>query len=80
MLFSEEVSHHSLWWLAQQEGEKIVGKEEEEWRAVFKKGEMLEGDEKEREIVVAEVDGTHLKAEARGSQSFPGWRTSRQSA
>ncbi|MCL5074521.1 MAG: UPF0236 family protein [Chloroflexi bacterium] len=66
----EEVNHRMLWWMAQREGEKIVAKEEEEWKAVFEEGVVPERDEKEREIVVSEVDGIMLKAQGEAEDRF----------
>jgi len=66
----EEINHRKLWSLAQKEGEKIVVKEEEEWKAVFEEGVVPERDEKEREIVVAEVDGAILKAQGEEEDRF----------
>ena len=66
----EKVDHRTLWSLAQKEGQKLVAREEQEWKAVFEDGELPEGDEKEREIVVAEVDGTYLGAQRQEQSHF----------
>lgn len=66
----EEVNHRMLWWLAQREGEKVVAKEEEEWKSVFEDGLVPERDGKKREIVVAEVDGRMVKAQREEEDRF----------
>ncbi len=66
----ESVDHRTLWSLAQKEGEKLVAKQEQEWKAVFEDGEVPVRDEKEREMVVAEVDGTFLAAQREEQSHF----------
>lgn len=66
----EELDHRMLWRLAQKEGHKLVVLEDQEWKRVFEDGEVPEREEKEREIVVAEVDGVLLNAQREEGKRF----------
>lgn len=69
--FVEEViDHRTLYHWVQQAGEPIVEEEEEQQEAVFVHGEIPDLDPQQREIVVAEVDGTFLKAQREETQEF----------
>lgn len=57
------VDHRTVYSWVQQAGAQVVAEEDEEQEAVFGRGEVPVSAEGERELVVAEVDGTFIKAQ-----------------
>jgi hypothetical protein len=66
----EEVDHRSLYRWVQREGAEIVEEEDEQQAEVFEHGVIPARDPKEREMVLAEVDGTFLRAQREESDRF----------
>lgn len=64
------VDHRTVYAWMKQAGAKVVVEEDEEQEAVFGRGEVPPCGVGERELVVAEVDGTFLKAQREGSPDF----------
>jgi len=66
----EEIDHRSLYRWVQKSGAQIVEEEDELQTNVFEHGVVPPRDRKEREIVLAEVDGTFLRAQREESDRF----------
>lgn len=66
----EEIDHRSLHRWVQKAGAQIVAEEDELQTAVFVHGEIPPRDDREREIVLAEVDGTFLRAQREEGPTF----------
>lgn len=66
----EEIDHRSLYRWVQKAGAEIVDEEDEMQSAVFEHGEVPPRDLKEREIVLAEVDGTFLRSQREEGDRF----------
>jgi hypothetical protein len=64
------IDHRSLYRWVQKTGARIVEDEDKHQAAVFTHGEVPPRDHQEREIVLAEVDGTFLKAQREESDRF----------
>jgi hypothetical protein len=64
------IDHRSLYRWVQKTGARIVEEEDEMQAAVFTHGEVPPRDHQEREIVLAEVDGTFLKAQREEGDRF----------
>lgn len=64
------VDHRTLYAWVQSAGAALVAKEDDRQEAVFGHGEEAPRDERVREIVVAQVDGTYLKAQREGVPDF----------
>ena len=62
-LLNVPLDHRMLYRWVQQAGATLVAVEDAQQTAVFVDGEVPEGDPTVREIIVAEVDGTFLKAQ-----------------
>jgi len=69
-LLGEHVDHRSLYAWVKAEGQTLVDEEAALQEAVFTDGVVPPRDEEERELVVAVVDGTYLKAQREGQPSF----------
>lgn len=69
-LLGEEVDHRTLYGWVKTEGQVLVDAERQLQEAVFTDGLIPPRDEEERELVVAVVDGTYLKAQREGQSSF----------
>ncbi len=66
----EPIDHRTLYRWVQKTGAAIVLEEDELQQAVFRDGEVPPRDDREREIVLAEVDGTFLRAQREESDKF----------
>ena len=66
----DEISHRTIHRWAQEEGKKLRDKEEARQEAVFGRAEKVRNDDKEREIVVLEVDGTMIHSQEKGEDNF----------
>jgi hypothetical protein len=66
----EEIDHRSLYRWMQRTGAQIVEEEDEQQAEVFEHGVVPPRDHREREIVLAEVDGTFLRAQREESDRF----------
>lgn len=66
----EPIDHRTLYRWVQQAGAHIVAQEDELQEAVFVHGEIPPRDSLQREIVVAEVDGTFLRAQREETRDF----------
>ncbi len=64
------IDHRSLYRWVQKAGTQIVDEEDELQTAVFTHGEVPPRDLKEREIVLAEVDGTFLRSQREAGRKF----------
>lgn len=64
------IDHRSLYRWVQREGIVIVAEEDDLQQAVFQHGEVPERHPKERELILAEVDGTFLRAQREESNRF----------
>jgi hypothetical protein len=64
------IDHRSLYRWVQKEGAAIVEEEDDLQEAVFQHGVIPDRDSKEREIVLAEVDGTFLRAQREEGDKF----------
>jgi len=64
------IDHRSLYRWVQQEGVAIVTEEDDLQEAVFQHGEVPVRDPTQREIILAEVDGTFLRAQREESDRF----------
>jgi hypothetical protein len=69
-LLDEAVDHRTLYGWVKAEGQVLVDKERQLQESVFEDGEVPPSDDEERELVVAVVDGTYLKAQREGQPSF----------
>jgi len=69
-LLDEEVDHRTLYGWVKAEGQSLVDAEGELQESVFGDGVAPPCDEEERELVVAVVDGTYIKAQREGQPSF----------
>jgi hypothetical protein len=69
-LVEAPIDHRSLYRWVQRQGAAIVAEEDDLQEAVFKHGEVPARDPREREIVLAEVDGTFLRAQREEGQQF----------
>lgn len=69
-LLGEEVDHRTLYGWVQAEGQTLVEEERSLQEAVFGDGLLPPCDGKKRELLVAVVDGTYLKAQREGQPSF----------
>lgn len=66
----EPIDHRTLYRWVQKAGAEIVLEEDELQQAVFRDGVVPPRDREEREIVLAEVDGTFLRAQREESDKF----------
>jgi hypothetical protein len=66
----ESIDHRTLYRWVQNTGAAIVLEEDERQQAVFRDGEVPPRDDQLREIVLAEVDGTFLRAQREESEKF----------
>lgn len=66
----EPLDHRTLYRWVQKAGASIVLEEDEQQQAVFRDGEVPPRDDQLREIVLAEVDGTFLRAQREESDRF----------
>jgi hypothetical protein len=66
----EEIDHRTLYRWMQKLGAQIVMDEDEQQQAVFRHGVVPERDPTEREIVLAEVDGTFLRSQREEGDKF----------
>ncbi|MGA9533435.1 MAG: UPF0236 family protein, partial [Anaerolineales bacterium] len=66
----EQIDHRTLYRWVQQAGAAIVLEEDEQQQAVFRDGVVPERDPTQREIVLAEVDGTFLKSQREDGDKF----------
>lgn len=64
------IDHRTVYTWVQQAGARVVAEEDEEQEAVFGQGKTCPVAQGGREIVVAEVDGTFLKAQREGVPDF----------
>lgn len=64
------IDHRSLYRWVQRAGAKIVTEEDQQQTATFVHGEVPPRDPQQREIVLAEVDGTFLRAQREEGQEF----------
>jgi len=62
----DEVSHGAVWSWVQKSGKALRKEEDRRREAVFEDGEVFEGEGKEKEIVVTEMDATMLHSQERG--------------
>ncbi|MGH9671210.1 MAG: UPF0236 family transposase-like protein [Terriglobales bacterium] len=69
-LIGEEVDFRTLYAWVKAQGQQLVDEEEALQEAVFEDGVVPPRDERERELVVAVVDGTYIKAQREGQPSF----------
>jgi Uncharacterised protein family (UPF0236) len=66
----EELDHRTLYRWVQKLGAQIVLEEDDQQQAVFRDGVIPERDPTEREIILAEVDGTFLKSQREEGSQF----------
>jgi hypothetical protein len=66
----EAIDHRTLYRWVQQAGAAIVLEEDEQQQEVFKRGVIPERDPTEREIILAEVDGTFLRSQREEGDKF----------
>jgi len=66
----DEIDHRSLYRWVRNAGAQIVEEEDELQEAVFEHGVVPPRDEKVRELILALVDGTMLRAQREGSNRF----------
>jgi hypothetical protein len=64
------IDHRSLYRWVQREGAAIVAEEDDLQQAVFQHGVVPARDPKERELILAEVDGTFLRAQREVGDKF----------
>ncbi len=69
-LLGEEVDHRSLYAWVRAEGQVLVDEEAALQEAVFAHGELPPSSDEEHELVVAVVDGTHIRAQRERQPSF----------
>ena len=69
-LLDEEIDHRTLYDWVKKEGQVLVEEEGSLQASVFEDGVVPPRDDGERELVVAVVDGTYLKAQREGQPSF----------
>ena len=69
-LLGEHVDHRSLYAWVRAEGQQLVDEEAALQEAVFEDGELPPSSGEERELVVAVVDGTYIRAQREGQPSF----------
>ena len=69
-LLGEHVDHRSLYAWVKAEGQQLVDEEAALQEAVFEDGELPPSSGEERELVVAVVDGTYIRAQREGQPSF----------
>jgi hypothetical protein len=69
-LVEAPIDHRSLYRWVQREGAAIVQEEDNLQKAVFQHGEVPTRNPKERELILAEVDGTFLRAQREESDRF----------
>jgi hypothetical protein len=69
-LLGEEVDHRTLYGWVKTEGQLLVDTERQRQASVFEDGVVPPCDDDERELVVAVVDGTYLKAQRERQPSF----------
>lgn len=65
-----DLDYRTLYAWVQVAGKKMVEEEDDAQVAVFEHGEVAPSDPREREIVVAEVDGTFVKAQRENGSDF----------
>jgi hypothetical protein len=63
----DEVSHGTVWSWVQKNGKALRKEEDRRRETVFEDGEVFEGEGKEREIVVTEMDATMLHSQEKGT-------------
>jgi hypothetical protein len=66
----DEVSHGAVHSWVQQSGRTARQREEEDWKALFEYGEVVESDGEEREIVVTEIDATMVHSQEKGRKDL----------
>jgi hypothetical protein len=66
----EEIDHRTLYRWMQKLGAQIVLEEDDQQQAVFRDGVIPERDPTQREIIVAEVDGTFLRSQREEGYQF----------
>jgi len=66
----EEIDHRTLYRWIQTLGAQIVLEEDDQQQAVFRDGVIPERDPAEREIILAEVDGTFLRSQREEGDKF----------
>jgi len=66
----EEIDHRTLYRWLQKLGAQIVLEEDDQQQAVFRDGVIPERDPAEREIILAEVDGTFLRSQREEGYQF----------
>ena len=66
----EEISHRALHHWVQEKGKVLRAQENRRWEGVFERGEQVENDGKEREIVVSELDVTMVHFQEKGKRSI----------
>ncbi|MEW6569346.1 MAG: UPF0236 family transposase-like protein [Chloroflexota bacterium] len=64
------IDHRSLYRWVQREGAAIVEEEDDLQQAVFQHGEVPARDPRQRELILAEVDGTFLRAQREEGDRF----------
>jgi hypothetical protein len=69
-LLGEHIDHRSLYDWVKAEGQELVDTEVALQEAVFEDGELPPSGEGGRELVVAVVDGTYIRAQREGQPSF----------
>jgi hypothetical protein len=62
----DEVSHGAIHSWVQKSGQDLRREEDQRWRAVFEHGEVFEGEDEPRDIVVTEMDATMLHSQEKG--------------
>lgn len=65
-----EVSHRALHCWVQQQGKNLRQEEDRRWQGVFERGEQVESDGEEREIVVSELDATMIHSQEKGERNI----------
>jgi hypothetical protein len=66
----DEVSHGTVWSWVQKNGKALRKEEDRRRETVFEDGEVFEGEGKEREIVVTEMDATMLHSQEKGREKL----------
>jgi hypothetical protein len=66
----DEVSHGTAWSWVQKNGKALRKEEDRRRETVFEDGEVFEGEGKEREIVVTEMDATMLHSQEKGREKL----------
>lgn len=67
----DEVSHGAVHSWVQKSGRGLRREEDQRWKAVFGDGEVFEGGDEAREIVVTEMDATMLHSQEKGHKKLP---------